>query len=72
MNSLAELEKEALRLSVPEREHLALSMWASLKTARGIDPEGVEIASLHDEEIESGKIQTISHSEFLLRTGGKE
>ena len=71
MSNLAELEKEALGLSVSDREHLALAVWASLETAEGIDPEGVNIALARDEEIESGRVQPISHAEFLLRTGSK-
>lgn len=71
MSNLAELEKEALSLSQAERAHLALTVWASLEPDEGFDPEGLGLAVSRNLEIESGQVQPITHSEFLLRTGGK-
>ena len=72
MHSLAELESEVLSLSPQERERLALAAWASLENGPALDPEGIEIARRRDREIESGKVQTISHSEFVkLTSDGK-
>lgn len=61
----------ALSLSQSEREHLALTVWASLESEKGFDPDGIELALSRNQEIESGQVQAISHSEFLLLTGGK-
>ena len=76
MSTLHELQKEALSLSPAEREQLAAIVWESLvsdpKAAgnREIDPKGVQLAAQRDAEIETGKIQSIDHAEFLRRTGG--
>jgi len=74
MNTVSELEKVILALPPSEREHLAVLAWDSLaenSDAAGdgsIDSKGIEIATQRDLEIESGKLQSISHDEFLLRT----
>jgi hypothetical protein len=76
MSTLIELEKEIMSLPAAERERLATAAWESLvndpKAAanRDIDPEGIQVASQRDDEIESGKAQPIDHAEFLRRTGG--
>jgi len=65
-----------MSLPAAERERLATAAWESLvndpKAAgnRDIDPEGIQVASQRDDEIESGKVQPIDHAEFLRRTGG--
>lgn len=77
MSNLAELEKEVLNLPPQQRERLVLAAWESLEpssaalTDSAIDPEGLEIAIDRDKQIESGSVQTISHSEFMQRTGGE-
>lgn len=35
------------------------------------DPEGVAIAVHRDQEIESGAVRPLSHSEFMRRTSGR-
>ncbi len=70
MHNLAELENEVLRLPPQEREHLALTAWASLENGPALDPEGIKIALCRDAEIQSGKIKTISQAEFMQRTSG--
>jgi hypothetical protein len=77
MRAITELEKEILALSPIERERLAMVAWESLVSdpnAAGnpaIDPEGIHLATQRDAEIESGKVQSIDHTEFLRRTGAK-
>lgn len=76
MSTVLELEKEILALPAAEREQLATMVWESLVddrqglSDRTIDPEGLELAAQRDAEIESGQVQTISHDEFVRRTGG--
>lgn len=76
MSTIIELEKEILALSPAERERLATIAWESLVSdpAAGgnhaIDPEGVQLASQRNADVESGKVITIDHAEFLKRTGG--
>ncbi len=76
MSTVKDLEKEILSLPPAERERIAVTAWESLVSdpdaagSRGIDPEGIRLATLRDAEIESGKVQPIGHTEFLRRTGG--
>ena len=76
MNTIIELEKQILALPAVEREQLATLTWESLvgdpsvAGNHNIDPEGIEIATRRDSEIESGVVQAIGHAEFLRRTGG--
>ena len=76
MNTIVELEKQILALPAVEREQLATLTWESLAGDPGvagnqnIDPEGIEIASRRNTEIESGTVQTIGHAEFVRHTGG--
>jgi len=76
MSAIIELEKQILALSAAEREQLAATTWESLIGDPGaegnpnIDPEGIEIAVQRDAAIETGAAQSISHAEFLRRTGG--
>ncbi len=70
MHNLSEIENEILSLTAQEREHVALTAWASLENGPALDPEGIEIALRRDSEIESGKVKTISQTEFLKRTNG--
>ena len=74
MSNLSKLQKDLLRLPANEREELALSAWNSL--GRGsdpainakLDPEGIELAMERDQQLDSGSINPISHTEFLRRT----
>jgi len=74
--SITELEKEVLALPPAEREQLATAAWESLisdpsaLSDPGIDPEGIDIALQRDAELETGTIESISHAEFVRRTGG--
>ena len=76
MSTLIDLEKEIMSLPAAERERLATAAWESLVNdpeaarSREIDPEGIDLASKRDTEIESGNVQPIDHAEFLRRTGG--
>lgn len=71
-----QLEKEILNLPPEEREHLALAAWESLETDtafvvdHSFDPEGIDLALKRDDEIESGRVKLINHSEFKRITGG--
>jgi hypothetical protein len=69
MNDLAKLEKQVLKLPPRDREQIALAVWQSLENGPALDPEGIEIAIRRDQEIESGAVRPIDHSEFLRRTG---
>ena len=74
MDIAAQIEKAALGLSVPEREHIALAVWASLEADPAfaadptLDAEGIALARTRDAEIESGHIEPLSHAEFLRQT----
>jgi len=76
MSTINQLEKEILALSPTDRERLATIAWESLVSdpaAEGnhaIDPEGVQLASERNADVESGTVRTIDHAEFLKRTGG--
>ena len=74
MSNLSKLQKDLLRLPANEREELALSAWNSL--GRGsdpvinaqLDPQGIELAMERDQQLDSGSVHPISHTEFLRRT----
>ena len=76
MNTIIDLEKQILALPAVEREQLATLTWESLVGEpsvagnHNIDPDGIEIASRRNSEIESGVVQTIGHAEFVRQTGG--
>ncbi len=72
MSVRSDLEKKVLSLSPSERERIALAAWQSLDSDPPVelDPGGIELASARDAEIETGKVQPVSHEEFLRRTGG--
>ena len=67
-----------MSLAPEEREHLALSAWESLGDGSDaainemLDPEGIEIAIKRDEELSSGAVKPISHSELLRRISSSE
>ena len=74
MSNLSKLQKDLLRLPANEREELALSAWNSL--GRGsdtainakLDPKGIKFAMERDQQLDSGSVIPISHTEFLRRT----
>jgi hypothetical protein len=74
MSDLSKLQRDLLRLPANEREELALSAWNSL--GRGsdpainaqLDPQGIELAMERDQQLDSGSVNSISHTEFLRRT----
>ena len=75
---MTELEKEVLALPPSEREQLATAAWESLVDDPGavsnpeIDPEGIALALERDAELESGALQSITHTEFMRQTGGSD
>ena len=63
--SLAEVEKQALALSENERARLAASL---LETLPPPDAEASDEEVLQrDADLESGRVQEISHEEFVRR-----
>ena len=74
MSNLSKLQEDLLRLPANEREELALSAWNSLSRGSDpainaqLDPEGIELAMERDQQLDSGSVNSISHTEFLRRT----
>lgn len=67
-----ELAPEALRLPTKDRVLLAASLWASIEDPYDLavsfdDDEAISLAMKRDEEIESGKVEALSHSELMNR-----
>jgi putative addiction module component (TIGR02574 family) len=77
MTSRSQIEKEILELPPTDREQLALRMWESIiadesATAdASLDPAGQDLAAARDQQIESGKLSSISEEEFVSRTSSK-
>ena len=75
MSTIVELEKQILALSPAAREQFATRAWESrvsdpkAEGNREIDPDDVHLASQRNADVESGKVETIDHAEFLRRTG---
>lgn len=67
MHTLMQLEREALDLPAPQREQFALAMCNSLENQNQFDPEGIQVALVHDNEIENGKVNPIGRDEFHAR-----
>ena len=70
--SVDQIASEALRLSAHDRALLASSLWESLGDpyqAPGLltDDAAIRLASQRDQEIESGKVQALSHEEMMAR-----
>lgn len=70
--SIDQIASEALRLSAHDRALLAYSLWESLGDPfqePGALPEeaAIRLASERDAEIESGKVQVLSHEEMMAR-----
>jgi putative addiction module component (TIGR02574 family) len=69
---LEELAPEALRLPTKDRVLLAASLWESLDDPYDLavsfdDDEAISLAIKRDDEIESGKVKALSHSELMNR-----
>ena len=69
---IEELAPEALRLPTKDRVLLAASLWESIEDPYDLvvsfdDDEAISLAVKRDEEIESGKIKALSHSELMDR-----
>lgn len=69
MQSLIDIQKEADKLSIEDRAGLVTHLLASLPTP----PLGADDAEAdrRDEEMDSGSVQPISHSDFLAEVGRK-
>ncbi len=66
---IEELAPEALRLPAKDRVLLAASLWESIEDPYDLavalgDDEAISLAMERDEEIESGKVKALSHSEL--------
>lgn len=76
MADVTQIERELLGLPPAQRERLALKAWESLveneeaASDPNIDPEGLELASERDTELDRGEADTVSEEEFRQRTGG--
>ena len=69
---IEELAPEALRLPTRDRVLLAASLWESIEDPYDLalsfgEEEAVSLAIKRDEEIESGKVQALSHTELMTR-----
>lgn len=67
-----QIAPEALRLPVRDRALLAASLWESIEdpytvSADRSDDEAIALAIARDEEIESGLVSPVSHSELMDR-----
>jgi hypothetical protein len=78
MSTFTKLQKDLLKLPASEREQLALAAWSSLGGGSDpgisalLDPQGIELAIERDQQLETGSVSAISHSEFLHRTSHDE
>lgn len=66
MSAIKEIEQAALALPLKERVHLAESLLESLPSAGRVWSEAEELAEVErrESEIEAGKIQPTTESEF--------
>ncbi len=69
MQSMIEIQKQADQLSTEDKAGLAAHLLASLASP----PLGADNAEIdrRDEEMDSGLVQPISHSDFLTEVGRK-
>lgn len=70
--SIDQIAPEALRLPVRDRALLAASLWESIQDPYAIssgatDDEAIALAIAREDEIESGAVSPISHSELMQR-----
>ena len=72
--SIDQIASEALRLPAKERALLAGSLWESLgdpcKTNEMDEERTLALALERDQEVESGKVQAITHEELMARLRG--
>jgi hypothetical protein len=69
---IEELVPEALRLPTKDRVLLAASLWESIVDPYDLavsfeDDEAISLALKRDEEIESSKVEALSHTELMKR-----
>ena len=72
---IEELAPEALRLPTRDRVLLAASLWESIEDPYDLnlsigEEDAISLAIKRDEEIESGKVQALSHTELMSRLRG--
>ncbi|MES2440931.1 MAG: hypothetical protein V4584_17835 [Verrucomicrobiota bacterium] len=70
--SVDQISAEALRLPVKDRALLAASLWESIEdpylvAADGTDEEAISLSILRDQELESGTVSPLSHSQLMER-----
>ena len=70
--SIDQIAPEALRLPMKERALLAASLWESIDdpytvSADVTDDEAIAPAISREEEIESGAVSPVSHSDLMMR-----
>jgi putative addiction module component (TIGR02574 family) len=63
---------EALKLDIKERVVLAETIWESIESPLWIsteitDDEALELAKQRDDELENGKVSSLSHVELMHR-----
>ena len=73
--TIDQVAPEALKLPVHERALLAASLWESIGDPSDLaversDEEAIALAFERDEELESGAVQPLSHSELMARLRG--
>lgn len=67
-----QIAPEALKLPISERAQLAASLWESIGDpyslrADGSEEMAVSLAITRDEEIESGRVVPLTHTEVMQR-----
>ncbi len=72
MMSIDQIAPEALKLPVKERALLAASLWESIEDPFELaielsDEEAISLAIKRDSEIESGDVESLSHSDLMRR-----
>lgn len=70
--SIDQITGEALKLPAGERAQLAASLWESLEdpfelAVEQSDADAISLALERDQELESGAVQPLSHSDLMSR-----
>jgi putative addiction module component (TIGR02574 family) len=70
--SFEQVENEALNLNAHNRAILAQTIWESLEDPYTIpsditDSQAIKLAKKRDNEIEQGKVKSLSHQELMSR-----
>lgn len=65
MSSAASIADAALRLSPPDRAHIAMLIMDSLPPDAWADDEVLAEAERRDAQLESGSVKELSHDEFI-------